>query len=272
MPFDWLVIPALFISYGLFWLGYRLAGDLKPGLRLLFFHAVAILAAVPGILIALYYLHWFDFWTWFYEFRSRPGSELTAAGMGLLGGMLAYWGERLKGIKPVSTSGLLTIMSLGIILPHAKPVLAPVDASAFADNWDGAVCLQTTLCSCGPACAATILRHYGVAATEAEIARECFTYKGGTENWYIARAFRRRGLDVHFLTNISESRIPAPSIAGVRTGGQGHFIAIIEDLGDSYRTGDPLIGERVYRKEAMEAQFQLTGFFMPVSGTYRQKE
>ncbi len=264
MPFNWTVIPALLGSYGLFWAGQRMANAAKSRGHVVVLCATGVLLAVPGLLIALYYLHFFDSWRLFYEFRSLRGSELTAAGVGLLGGMMAAWAKKMKGMRPVSTSGLLAIMTLGIALPHAKPVLASAEWDEFHSSWDGVVCRQSTGYSCGAACAATILRHHGIQAEEKEIALECFTYNGGTENWYIARALRDRGLRVRFHTGCIPDAIPLPCIAGIRLGKVGHFITILEDLSDSYRVGDPLVGDRIHRKESVAAGFQFTGFFMSV--------
>lgn len=42
------------------------------------------------------------------------------------------------------------------------------------------ICLQTTSRTCTPACAATLLRHHGIAATEQEMAELCLTRTGTT--------------------------------------------------------------------------------------------
>lgn len=49
-----------------------------------------------------------------------------------------------------------------------------------ANQWDGDVCLQSTRSTCSPAAAATLLRRYGIPATEQEMAELCLTTRDGT--------------------------------------------------------------------------------------------
>ena len=226
--------------------------------------AAAGLLAVPGILIASHFFHIFDSWRAYYEFRSMPGSELTAAGLGLAAGIIVWYGPQKRMPRLMVATVVLTIISMVVVLPYIKPLLAPVRYQGFRDSWDDMVCRQSTGSSCGPACTATLLRHFGIDANELQIARECFTYSGGTENWYLARALRNRGLKVTFLTKTLVAEIPVPSIAGVKIGGAGHFITILDDLGDPYLVGDPLIGQSVCPKQLMAKRFQFTGFIMKV--------
>jgi len=263
--FNWMVIPTLLVGYLLFWFGYWLASKVKSKWRLTTIALMACIPALPGVLTAIYYLHLFDSWAAFYQFRSLPGSELLASGVGLGGGIIAFSAKQAAGQRIASTFGLVTIMTLGIVLPHLKPLLAPADLNNFTNSWNGAVCKQSKGYSCGAASAVTILHHYGIEATEKEIAEECFTYSGGTENWYIARALRARGLEVSFQTKVNLKEITVPCIAGVEVAGVGHFIAILEDLGDSYRTGDPLVGERNHPKKSIQSFYSFTGFFMEVN-------
>ena len=72
----------------------------------------------------------------------------------------------------------------------------PCPAAAIHDQWDGGACLQSTPSTCGPASIATILRSLGFPASEREVARNAFTYAGGTEAWYLARYVRSQGLNV----------------------------------------------------------------------------
>ncbi|MCU0858790.1 MAG: cysteine peptidase family C39 domain-containing protein [Pontiellaceae bacterium] len=261
MSFNWLITPTLLFSYLLFWAGYRLAGSLKSARLILTVSLIAGLSAIPAALFILYYSHLFDNWRAFYAFRSITGIELTAAGAGFTAGIIAHWGVKTRFM---SISGTILLLTSGIILPYVKPLLAPAETNKFTDSWDGVVCKQSSGYSCGAACTATILQHYGFTTTECEIAKECFTSRRGTENWYIARAIRNRGLNAHFLTKMPNEGIPAPCIAGVTLGRVGHFITILEDLGDSYRTGDPLVGERVFSKASITNRYHFTGFFITV--------
>lgn len=65
----------------------------------------------------------------------------------------------------------------------ALSVAAPLwgRAPECGDRWlDHTICLQTTDSTCSPACAATLLKSYGIAATEQEMAELCLTRRGTT--------------------------------------------------------------------------------------------
>jgi predicted double-glycine peptidase len=128
--------------------------------------------------------------------------------------------------------------------------------------------------TCGPASAATLLNVLGHPASEQELARESFTSRGGTENWYLARALRRRGLDVAFelrptvdgvLPSVIPDDIPSLAIAGVLLPGRaGHFIAILGSDGDSVTFADPIDGKHTMTRAQLLERYHFTGFFMVV--------
>jgi hypothetical protein len=65
------------------------------------------------------------------------------------------------------------------VLAAAFPLLGRVPECG--DQWDArGTCLQTTRFTCSPACAATLLRKHGIAASEREMARLCLTRQGTT--------------------------------------------------------------------------------------------
>jgi hypothetical protein len=113
-----------------------------------------------------------------------------------------------------------------------------------------------------------VLHHLGTAVTERELARECFTCGSGTENWYLARALRRRGFAVdYFIVPPRPVELPFPSVAGVQLGaegGSGHYIAILGKDGASYIVGDPLSGKMKLTWEQLSQRYYFTGFFMVV--------
>ena len=228
MAVNFMVAPTLALGLLLVGVGYKVGKRLRSSWSAGVAMIAAAVLAVPGVLMVVYYLHLFDSWRMFYEFRSVTGSELAGAGIGLAGGLIAFWGNQVKSVR---MAVVVTLVSVGIAIPYLKPLRYPARFSDFRDMWSGKVCLQSTGSSCGPACAATLLRHFGIKATELEIARECFTSASGTENWYLARALRRRGLKVLFLTQMPVGGLPAPCIAGVQEGGAGHFVTVLEDLG-----------------------------------------
>jgi hypothetical protein len=218
---------------------------------------------LPGILLAIYYLHLFDDAVWFYRFRSWPLSELSASGAGLLAGLIQAWtirkGLRLRTLVP----GLLLA---GLFVPYMKPVIAPLDLTKLAAECRDGVCLQSTPATCGPASVASILRMFNVEETEKTLAREAFTSAGGTENWYLARALRRRGFSVRYVVvDRPVAELPFPSVAGVLLpGGIGHFISILEETDTTYVVGDPMYGRVNVSKSRPGDSYEFTGFFMVV--------
>jgi len=199
---------------------------------------------------------------WFYEFRAFPGSEFCAAGAGFLAGVLSACIPRKR---LYTSTAILTLLGFGMFIPYLKPVMGPISESAFKQKWSQDVCMQSTSSTCGPASVATLFKFYGIDLTEEQIARECFSYIGGTENWYLARAFRKRGFEVHYriATGLPKD-LRLPAIAGVNVG-CGHFIPILSETATTYITGDPLAGRQEYKKTDISKHYQFTGFFMEIS-------
>ncbi len=263
---NYLLIPTLLIASILFAIGMWTACRTKGYI----FFSLCILGAViamPGVLFAAYYLKILGEPIWFYQFRSIPFAELAAGCAGLLAGMLQ--GKYLRSERSGRIVGrwfFPGILALGLVVPYLKPVLCPPRWNQFQDRWSDDVCLQTSESSCGPACAATLLRRLGKQATEQQIARESFTSGNGTENWYLARTLRRRGVEVHFVFQPdANTPWPCPAIAGVRlpgSGKTGHFISVLDRIGDKYVIGDPLEGRTVKSQSVLRDTYEFTGFFM----------
>lgn len=262
MNINWLVIPVMAGALLLFEVGRISVKRCVVSKWKLALFMLYLILGVPGFLFPFYYFHLFDDSLWFYEFRSLPFIELTAMGAGLFAGALA---GLPKDPKPVYRILLMVILILGLIAPHLKPVLAPIPRDQFSDNWKDGVCLQSTASSCGPASAATIFKSLGESLSEQEIARECFSCLSGTENWYITRAFRRRGYTVTYrIEEGVPKNLRTPAIAGVRIGNVGHFITILENTNSVFVTGDPLSGREIIDVDNMETRFDFTGFFMEI--------
>jgi hypothetical protein len=257
-------IAATLGAIGFYWIGRLLAVgvDHKKSHLLL---AISVVCAIPGFLISAYYLHLFDDWLWFYRFRAIEGSELTAVGFGLLPGLMSNKFEKWRNIRLFSSTGISVIVALIVFLPYSKPLIYPTDFQKMADQNDGVVCLQSLGYTCGAASAVTILRFYGMTATEKEIAKEYYTYQGGTEIWYIIRALTRRGLKPEPIIHKNGSELPYPSIAGVLLGSFGHFISVLDEIDGVFTLGDPLVGLRKFGTVRFFEKYHCTGFFLKVS-------
>jgi hypothetical protein len=220
--------------------------------------AVGVLMAVPCALAVFYYTHLFDNAIWYYELRTVPWIELAFSGIGFLGGAIHKWNDAETRVGRVTVPVLFAVI---LLIPFIKPILQPLDMAALQDKCAGRVCLQSSYATCGPASAATLLRGYGKTMTERELATASYTYAGGTEIWYLARAIRQRGFEAEFV--LSDSTFPFPSIAGVRMGG-GHFIAIEKATEEAVTFVDPLTGESTVTPIELRARYRFTGLFLQV--------
>jgi hypothetical protein len=265
---NYMLFPTLLIASILLAVGIGLGRRAK--MPFLFWLCIfGLIIALPGIVFAAYYLKIFGEPIWLYKFRSVPFSELSAGGAGFLAGLLH--GKFSQGVRFRRIAGRLFfpgILAIGLIVPYLKPLLRPPNWNQFQNRWSRDVCLQTSESSCGPACAATLLRKFGITATEKEIAAASLTSRNGTENWYLARALRARGLNVQFVFSPDlKNPWPYPAIAGVRlaeSGGTGHFIAVLDRIGDEYVIGDPITGKSVQSQSDLLGSYEVTGFFMIV--------
>jgi hypothetical protein len=217
------------------------------------------LLAVPSFWFAVYYLHVLGEHAWFYTLRSWPGSEFLVVFLGCAGGVAASLLPRSLRCLPLSA---VLVIALA---PYIKPLIGPISDSAFLDQWKGAVCLQSTPSTCGPASVTTILRHLGVNTTERATARAAYSYSGGTEAWYLARYARRRGLSAHFDFRSTFSPVVGlPAVVGVRLGSVGHFIAVLDFHDDLITFADPLRGEERLSLAEFQRRYEFTGFHLVI--------
>ena len=268
-----MLYPTLALALFVFWAGYWLMGHLRSLVSRIAFMFLAVLLAIPAVLLAVYYLHCFDMAVWFFTFRTMPCSELTAAGAGVLAGMLLALAEQKTRSSVITLPAafvMLFVLFIGLGIPYVKMLLLPLhDADLTRSVWKDGVCMQSTPSTCGPASAATLLQAQGYAVSERELADECFTSSSGTEIWYLARALQRRGFTTHYLftrmlPDALPEALPYPAIAGIAFGPRaGHFIAILGKTPDGYLLGDPIRG-KVKLTKTNCAAFTFTGFFLRV--------
>lgn len=223
----------------------------------------AVVLALPAFACALYYTHLFDGAAWFYRFRAAPYTEMAIGGCGLLAGILNSWfNPETFGEKLIAPTVLLVLL----LIPFVKPLFDPIDLDRLRDTCDTDVCMQSTFSTCGPSSAATLLKAFGQVASEKQLAKESLTSRGGTEVWYIARAFERRGFHTRVLIQSpGQLSPPSPAIAGViLPGGAGHFIAIMSATVDEITIGDPMKGKLVVKRIDLTRYYRFTGFFLVV--------
>lgn len=231
---------------------------------------VGVIAAVPAVVLALYYTKAFGESLWFYQLRSLPLIELTGAGIGFLAGWLQYQRQRsLRWKRRLSGFFIPFLTAICVSAPYLKQIFLRPDWSKFEDRWRENVCLQSSESSCGPASAATLLRCFGKQGTEVEMAREAFTSRRGTENWYLVRALRRRGLAADCVVKKpGVDQLLYPAIAGVKlkqADGAGHFIAVLGRSGENFIVGDPLNAREELAAAELEDRYVFTGFYLVCS-------
>lgn len=264
---NWMFWPTALLAAVAFGLGQFIQPKLTSRLSRIAFTGVAAILALPGIAYAIYYTKLLGEPLWLYAVRSWPGSELAAAGAGLAAGYLHGMRNSHPTLKRQLRGPIVpAVLALLIAIPYLKPVSRPLHRDLLHGNWQDNVCIQSTPSTCGPASAATLCRLAGKQVEEAELTGESFTSASGTENWYLARALRQRGLVVRFLRqNLTEDVLPTPTIAGVKLAqGAGHFIALLGMEGTNYVVGDPLEGREILSRAELESRYQFTGFFMEV--------
>ena len=258
-----MLIPTLLLALVLFWTGLKVSNACRNRVCSSSLYVIALLVSLPGIYYAIYYLHLFPDFAWYYELRALPYTELLASGIGFLPGILVGFKAEMKSgnriLLLITFTGLLTI-------PYLKPLLTPLDESIYQEKWQGNISMQSTPFSCGPASTATIAKQLGVDLREKQIAMQAYTYLGGTEAWYLARVMRRANLNYKFIKDKNYLKnIKTPVIAGViLKSGLGHFIPILSFKNGIYTTGDPGIGLRNYDYTRLTNEYKFTGFFLEI--------
>ena len=238
---------------------WKLAGKLGPKAKIIA-AVLSLLICLPGAWFAFYYLHLLPEPPLLYQLRALPLSEGFLAAFGIAGGI---WRSLLpKLLKPLPTAAGVFLLTI----PFLKPVFRPLDASLLTEHWEGDACIQSSVVTCGPASAASILRFLGdQTVTERDLAQRAWTSQSGTEAWHLARAVEKRGFKGRFLApNGLPDPKDLPGILGTGSMGAGHFIAVLEITDGEIVFVDPLRGK--YRQPVSEfLKWQkLEPFFMSI--------
>jgi hypothetical protein len=259
---NYIGVAAVVLSIICFAATNKLLGHRSISTRVYFLCCFALLA-VPAVWYTIYYLHVLPEYEWFYTLRSWPGSEFLVVFLGCAGGVAASLiPRRLLGLP------LFAVLVLAVP-PYIKPLVASLPDDWFHERWEGEVCLQSTASTCGPASLTTILRHLGVSTTERQAARAAFSYEGGTEAWYLARYARSCGLSPRFVFHHSFSlEAGQPAVVGVRLGGAGHFIAVLDVHDGRITYADPCSGERCLSLAEFQRRYDFTGFHMVIKRVF----
>ena len=257
------IYPALISGIILFFAGVILSRNLRDNKIVFPLFFVLLLLCLPGLSFILYYMRIFGEPIRYVEFRCIRGVEILSCLWGLFFGFIYS--------KVMSSSGsslfrnileiLFAFISMILILiPFIKPIILPVQPSVqFQDRWRDGVCLQSGGSTCGPASLATVLSIYGVRKSEEEIARNSYSCSSGTENWYMIRYARSLGFKVSCSKENDIDKVPFPSIIGTRLGKIGHFVVLLDRVGESYIIGDSLKGRLKLSREEFDRRYRFEG-------------
>lgn len=139
---------------------------------------VALLASVA---LALF-LIWFSVWgrdqSWLATIL--PFSNLVIVGNWLPPGLAGLAGIAWRTSPGCKVRRSIPAIALACLALYSaiQPLLG--EPPRCQDRWQGVVCLQTSDSTCSAACAATLLKHYGIHTTESEMVDLCLTRKGTT--------------------------------------------------------------------------------------------
>jgi len=163
--------------------------------------------------------------------------------------------HRLASLAAVCGCGLVLLG--GVV--WARGVIARQQRVTRALVWPPSVFQkQQTVQTCGPAALAAVCRHFGMAATEGEIARLAGTDARGTSMRGLQKAARAKGLAAEGVRVSPDglSRTPLPCILFFHP---GHFAVLtgIQDgrqggrEGQQYLLADPSLGQRTVTREQL---------------------
>ncbi|XWK87558.1 MAG: cysteine peptidase family C39 domain-containing protein [Phormidium sp.] len=150
----------------------------------------------------------------------------------------------------IQVVGVILICSLGLgsFTGIESYFISPIYASLQDNLQPNGVFRQSSASSCGASALATVLRIWGINATESSVARLAGTNRLGTSMVQLLIATRSFGLDGIELESTWEEMqlINRPGVLGVwfRYGDQliPHAVALLGFKGDKVIIGDPILG------------------------------
>ncbi|GET41396.1 cyclic nucleotide-regulated ABC bacteriocin/lantibiotic exporter [Microseira wollei NIES-4236] len=181
-----------------------------------------------------------------------------------IGFAISWYTARVQVVAVV----LIGLLGLGGFNAAESYFLAPIHAT-LEDNLQHGVFKQTSNSSCGPSALATVLRLWGIEATESSVAKLAGTTRLGTSMPQLLVATRAMGMDrIELDANWEQmQRINRPGVLGYWSGSGlfrlPHAVALL-GLNDNFAiVGDPSWG-RIYRiRRARFEQFG-GGQYLPI--------
>ncbi|MDM4017801.1 cysteine peptidase family C39 domain-containing protein [Roseiconus lacunae] len=188
------------------------------------------------------------------------------------------------------TSLAMLFLAIGFLVqPVVRPNLYPITL-ASQTTWQNNVCLQSSESSCGPAAAATLLRHHSLlpwaknrlgwseASSEAMMADACLTSGHGTSSLGLVRGLRLATEGSQFSVAVADddprhwqTRNQLPNLAVICFRGSGHGDTVRRLLGTDgdahavmvhgrtpdglWKVADPAVGWRYFQDDEFRRVF-----------------
>lgn len=256
--------PIIYITFALAILfyaaGYYLSTFFKTPLLKTAAAALILLLCAPAFFL-IFYFPFIDELAYL-EFRAIDNIEVWASLWGLLFGFIVIKKPFEK--RPVWTlfkTVYFAMLFFFILNPLYNMVISPfaLRNAVFKDEWKNGVCLQSLPVTCSPSAVATILREFGVARTERELAYELDTSVYGSETWKIVRYLRKSGFaaDCYRLKKLSNEA--ALAVISVKFAGICHSMVFFGMAGDKFDIGDPLFGRLLMDEAAFNKRYLFDG-------------
>lgn len=220
---------------------YRLSTPLAlAGLAVLFTQCA--ITFYPEIEYALFGFTYYAFVRWW----GLAGAFLTLG---------AHFDRMNPGIR-----NLLLLVSIAIFILTAiywDNFVAENSFNFKEEGWHGGICAQSTNYTSACASCATMLKHFGVNASEKQMAKLCLTDKRGTAHIYIARGLQMMLDPAVYKIIIARVKweelqnIPAPFITKIYLStGAAHTVAVIKADAEEIKFTDPLAKKEITLTQA----------------------
>ena len=208
-------------------------------------------------------------------------------GAGLLAGVVLGKGD----VPRRRRVALFLVLVVTGVFSLFRPLLRTTPPAT--DTWsENGVCLQSTAASCSACAAATLLKHYGIDSSEAEMSDLCLTNRKGTPTLGLYRGLklktRDRPLAVRVIscdidTLLEEDTWPVLLLAelpdrGRRgadyaeqwgwTPGVGHAVVVFRRFAaGGLDVGDPMVGRELWTVEDLRILWHGRGLRLEEKGT-----
>lgn len=191
------------------------------------------------------------------------GPALFGAAFFLLGVLLKSYA--MRSFTRILTGVFAVVLAYFVFAEPLHLAMAGAEIRALDGEAREGVTIQSTHFTCVPAALATVLRHWGIRATEGELAYALRTAFQGTHVARVPQVVREvgapKGLRAQVVSmTLGELRsLTQPAILLGYSGSVRHAVAFLRLEGDEILVGDPLTGLKRLRLQQWEREFRWSG-------------